>query len=395
MSSIVIADTSSSYNGRDLELRPLRGTETSVIRLARALARRGHQVTVYTRALESIENEGVSWRPLSEGLPESCDLYLPVHQTKLLGLVRRPKRLALWVAWPANQLSHYKRLPAMWWYRPIPVLMSLYQAHTYSRLLPRRDPQIVIPHGLPDDIRGLPPLSAPPPPHAIFASDPTRNLYAVVSIWAERILPKCPNAILDIYGVHGVKDGEDPWTVWGGKFLPANLSAAQRESIKIHPSVTRAELIAAMRQSRAMLYLGHKTEAFCLSVAEAQALGVPAVLAPTTCLPERIVDGVTGFLRSDPQSFADAAISLLSDDAVWRHHHEAALRLRQGISWSEMAARLELALLSDRIPLDWGVNDASVAERDVDPYDLKTKGPLDAAALRVPLDQSSPEIFRR
>jgi glycosyltransferase involved in cell wall biosynthesis len=107
-------------------------------------------------------------------------------------------------------------------------------------------------------------------------------------------------------------------------------------------------LIDAMRDSRVMLYLGHKVEAFCLALAEAQALGVPAVIAPVAVLPERVIDGVTGFHHADPERFAEAAVSLLTDDALWRRQHEAALRLQQGIDWAEHAARLERALLGDQ-----------------------------------------------
>ena len=100
-----------------------------------------------------------------------------------------------------------------------------------------------------------------------------------------------------------------------------------------------------------MLYMGHKAEAFCLSVAEAQALGVPAVVAPVTVLPERVIDNVTGFVRGNDQKFADAAVALLGDDALWRSQHQAALRYQQGIDWSEYAGRLESLLLGDIEPI--------------------------------------------
>jgi glycosyltransferase involved in cell wall biosynthesis len=45
-----------------------------------------------------------------------------------------------------------------------------------------------------------------------------------------------------------------------------------------------------------MLYGGHRVEAFCLAVAEAQALGVPAVVRPIAAMPERVRDGITGFI---------------------------------------------------------------------------------------------------
>ena len=56
-------------------------------------------------------------------------------------------------------------------------------------------------------------------------------------------------------------------------------------------------------------------------------------------------DGVTGFVAPDDETFARRAIALLTDDGLWRAQHEAALRLQQGWSWDEMAARFETEVL--------------------------------------------------
>jgi glycosyltransferase involved in cell wall biosynthesis len=351
MASIIIADKTRHYDGRYLETRALGGTESSVIQLARQLARRRHEVTVYTNCDGPIEHEGVRWKPLSETPPTTCDVYIAVHQPELLSFVKRPKRRAIWVVWPVNQLKHYKKIWRVWWYRPVPVLISLHQARTYSPFLPRRDPHIVIPHGLPDDVRGHPPLQHIPPRRAIFTSRPTLNLRELVEIWAARVFPRVPEAVLDVYGVHDLQPGQDPWRVWEGSHLPVGVPSLVKRSVQVHPSVSRKALIEAIRSSRVLLYLGHKAEAFCLAVAEAQALGVPAVVGPVAAVPERVIDGVTGFHRADPQQFADAAVAILTDEGLWRRQHEAALRQRQGISWSEAAGRFEAALLGDRIPL--------------------------------------------
>lgn len=351
MASIVFADSTLHYDGRDLERRPLGGTETSVIRCSQELAKRGHQVTVFTNCDGPIEHKGVSWRPLSSTPPRECDLYIACHQPYLLPFVPHPKRRALWVLWPANQLRHYKKIWRMWFYRPIPILVSHYQAMTYSRLLPHRNPHIVLPFGLPEDIRGQQPLAAVPRRHAIFASNPERNLRRLVEIWASSILPEVPDAVLDVYGVHRLAPGDDAWAAWEGHALPPGMPAHVKASVRVHPSASRQDLITAMRASRVMLYLGHKAESFCISAAEAQALGVPAVFAPVTALPERVIDGVTGFVRADETEFAERAVALLTDDALWRRQHEAALQYQQGISWSEHAGRLEAALLADQIPI--------------------------------------------
>src|SRR5205085_10093053 len=142
---------------------------------------------------------------------------------------------------------------------------------------------------------------------------------------------------LNVYGIHDLKPGDDPWQAWRG-LLPSDLSAAARASVRFHPTASRADLMSAVRHSRAMLYLGHKVEAFCFAVAEAQAMGVPCVVAPVAVLPERVIDGVTGFIRTDPADFAEVALSLLGDDVLWRRQHQAALKFQQGISWGEHAA---------------------------------------------------------
>ena len=362
MVRIVFADTTRHYDGRSLETQPLGGTESSVIRLARELARHGHEVLCYTNCDAPIEHEGVQWRPLSHSPPQSCDLFVAVQHPKLLGFVDRPRRRAIWVLWQPNHLKHYKQIWRVWRYRPIPILISLHQVRIYSPFLPRRDPHILIPLGLPEDVRGHPALSAPPPPRAIFASNPQRNLHRLVEIWASSILPRVPGARLEVYGVQDIRPGMNAWEAWEGSLLPRRLTEEAKASVRIYPTGTRQDLIAALRSSRVMLYLGHKVEAFCLSLAEAQALGVPSVVAPIAAVPERVIDGITGFHHADPVQFADSAVSLLVDDALWRRQHLAALRLQQGISWSEHAGRFECALLGDRIPLYRSVLDLPIAD---------------------------------
>jgi len=108
-------------------------------------------------------------------------------------------------------------------------------------------------------------------------------------------------------------------------------------SLRPHAPARREALWEAMRASRVMLYGGHRAEAFCLSVAEAQALGVPAVVRPIAVLPERVRDGVTGYVAQGDTDFAQRAVALLTDDALWRSQHDAALALQQGLGWDEVA----------------------------------------------------------
>lgn len=102
MAHIIFADQTGRYDGRDLERRPLGGTESSVIRCARELARRGHRVEVYSNCPSPVSDHGVLWRPLGGDRPESCDLFIACHQPELFGFVRKPRRRAVWVLWPVS-----------------------------------------------------------------------------------------------------------------------------------------------------------------------------------------------------------------------------------------------------------------------------------------------------
>ena len=344
MPRIVLSDDTNAYTGRTLAERPLGGTESSVIHLAEALARRGHQVTALTRTADRTEHAGVEWAPLSSA-PElaGVDLHIATQHPRLFGLIRRPRRLAVWLIWPVNNLRHYKRVPVMWRYRPVPVFASRWQAETYSWLLPPIRDEIVIPLAVEDAWRGSGPRAEPPPPRAVYGSMPGRGLPWLLPLWQHRVLPQVPGAELHVLGVKefgGDYGGGLPHLPWLD-----GLSEAARASVQVYPTLPRDEQRAVLRDSRVMLYRGHRSEAFCLSVAEAQALGVPAVVGRIAVLPERVRDGETGFIRDDPDGFSEAAVRLLRDDALWRRQHEASLAHQQGPSWDEVAARFEQALL--------------------------------------------------
>jgi glycosyltransferase involved in cell wall biosynthesis len=346
MARIVIADRTSHYDGRDVASRPLGGTETSVIHLAEALARRGHAVTCATNCDARVVHQGVEWSPLPARGAGPCDLFLAVQHPDLLDPARRCRRRALWLVWPPHELRRRRLFLRMWFYRPLPVFVSRYQV---GHFLPRPNPLLVIPFGLPDAVRGHPPLDAPPPPRAVFASNPMRDLKWLLGIWERRILPRVPGAELHIYGLRDYSYRyTDRWEETHerlGRFVPDGYSAEAFGSLRPHPPGPREGLWNAVGSSRVMLYGGHRVEAFCLSVAEAQALGVPAVVRPIAVMPERVRDGVTGFVAPDDESFARRAVELLTDDALWRRHHTAALTLQQGWSWDEMAAAFEANVL--------------------------------------------------
>jgi len=124
----------------------------------------------------------------------------------------------------------------------------------------------------------------------------------------------------------------------------ARADGLAAQGVRRHQPVPRAQLVAALERARIMLYRGDRGETFCLALAEAQALGVPAVVQNLGAVGERVRDGETGTVARDEGSFVEAAVALLRDDVLWQRQHRAALASQKGVSWNDVAARFEALL---------------------------------------------------
>jgi glycosyltransferase involved in cell wall biosynthesis len=361
MASVVMADDGIAFDGLVAETAPLGGAETAFAALAEALAARGHQVEARNRCRAAVVYKGVRWAPLSRDLPPACDLYIGNRSHQVIGLVRQAKRRVLWLHNPASYLKKPRNLWRLALYHPTLVVTGTYHAATVPRWLPCAGREI-IPYGILDCFRNASPRD-PPPPRAIFTSNPLRGLDWLLDLWVERIRPAVPGAELHIYAggaVYGLAGTPR------GQRIDAVLARADglaASGIRRFAPVGREVLARALLGARVMLYRGDPGETFCLALAEAQAMGVPAVVQPLGSTAERVVDGVTGRVVEDDDGFAAAAIALLRDDALWRRRHLAALERQRGLSWDAVGARFE-ALILDR-PDRWRIPGFSRKNREI------------------------------
>jgi len=336
MAKVVMADDGIAFDGATAERGPLGGAETAFAALAEALVRRGHQVAVRNRCLAALCHNGVRWAPLSDGIPPACDLYIGSRGHRVIGLVRKAKRRLFWLHNPAGYLKKPRNLWRLARYRPILITTGNYHATTVPDWLPCGGRE-TIPYGVLDRFRAAAPREAPPP-RAIFTSNPRRGLDWLLDLWVARIAPAVPQAELHIYA------GE---TVYGSTRAPrmdevlARAGSLASYGVRRFAPVGRAQLAAALSGARVMLYRGDPGETFCLALAEAQAMGVPAIVQPLGSAPERIIDGATGRVAEDDNAFAMAAIAVLGDDTLWRQWHLAALAKQGGSSWDAVAGRFE------------------------------------------------------
>jgi glycosyltransferase involved in cell wall biosynthesis len=339
MASVVMADLSIPFDGAMAEAGPLGGAETAFVALAEALAARGHRVEARTCCERAVRHKGVVWAPFADGIPDACDLYIGNRGHRVIGLVAHPRHRVLWLHNPARYLRKPRMAWRIAWYRPNIVTTGVYHSSTVPSWL-LCGGRTVIPYGIMDMFRHAE-TREPPPPRAIFTSNPMRGLDWLLDLWVSRIKPAVPAAELHIYAGAAVYRGAAAKYAGAMNAILARADALGEAGVRRHVPVGRHALIEALTGARAMLYRGDPGETFCLALGEAQALGVPAVVTPLGSVVERVVDGVSGRIARTDDAFVEASIAVLSDDALWRQWHQGALSSQRGLSWDEVAQRYE------------------------------------------------------
>ena len=181
----------------------------------------------------------------------------------------------------------------------------------------------------------------PPPPHAIFTSNPLRGLDWLLDLWARQIKPAVPEAELHIYAGPAVYGALGERRASDMEAVLARADALASRGVRRLRPVGRQALAGVLEGARVMLYRGDPGETFCLALAEAQAMGVPAIVTPLGAVGERVIDGISGHVATSDEDFAATAIAVLRDDDLWRRWHRGALDHQRGLSWDMVAARFE------------------------------------------------------
>jgi len=338
---IVLADNGILFDGKSIEEGPLGGVESSVINLTNELARLGHEVYVLNNCLKPHDYRGVHWRPIaSHEWPKDTDLYIANRGDKLISAMPSARRTVFWVHNPANYLIKWRYLTKLWRIRPTIIFIGHVHKKTYPMWAPSGG-RVVIPYGLSEDFCTGSRITTAPGPRAIFTSNPLRSLDWLLNLWAEQIQPRVPNAELHLftgtatYGEVGTEKADPMERI----ITKAKDMVAQ--GVIVRGAVSKAQLVEEFHSARCMLYRGDVNETFCLALGEAQAMGVPAVVQDLGSVIERVVDEETGFIRPTDRGFADAAVELLSNDALWEKQHVAALKLQRSWRWKDAARAFE------------------------------------------------------
>lgn len=324
----------------DLEEKSIAGTQTAFIELSRAFEKTGNIVNVYTDTLKVLKTDCRTWNQLSQvDVNIDYDLMIvnvsPYLFEKFKHIKTRKK--ILWIHNDAKYLLYWNRLKHLLKFLPFVVFSGKYHKSTLPFYIPTGGRRI-IPYGLSSVVLEIEEINQTLIDKKVyFTSNPLRSLRWLVDIWVKYIHPEEPSASLHIFS------NWKTYGAWGSivkNRMKDELDYAEsfkEYNIVLRDVLPKKELFQELKTGRAMFYRGDKAETFCLAVAEAQALGLPAIVCDLGSMKERVEDGVTGIVAKNDTVFIAAALKVLRDDNLFNSMSNSSKKKYKDINW-EMAA---------------------------------------------------------
>ena len=275
---ITFLDDSIPFDGRSPAKQAIGGAEKALVALSTALSRRGHTVRVFNRCLSGVVVEGVSWQPLETCEAAYSDWLIANRKPTLLSHVPRAEKVALWMGGHAGYLANSNTLKAMNTRKPILLLQTLSQSST-------------VPHSLQvESAEILPPA--------------TLDCYRLSSRGSKTRVPD--PALSEILQL---------------------VAQSYSSRVKIFAPVSDARMVEVYTAARVHLYPGDSRDLVCSTLGDSQASGLPAVGRDLGGVGERLLNGKSGFLAADDDTFKKRDIRLVNDDEFLIQLHRKQLNL--------------------------------------------------------------------
>lgn len=341
---IAFFDDSIPFDGFSPASEPLGGPEKALAGLAPALAQRGHTVEIFNRCTYPVTTEGAKWESWTGVRPVDADVVVSCRLPRLLDEnVTAPKRI-LWFTGDSAELDEQHARDCLARHRPKIVFFTSTERDTWSNPLGLEVAVCaagIMPAYL-DGAAGEP----QEPPLAIATSHPqSGGLDWLLGVWIDRIRPAVPHARLALYStlLHRGRIGG----VLSDAVKPVfdRATAAAEQGVEIRRPAGDSEMALAYRAARVHLYPGQPKESWGATLMESQAAGLPGIgrsSCPAALM--RILNGQTGAVCGNDDTFAAAAIEYLSDRVSFDRAAANARSLQGGRSWQIAAAEFEALL---------------------------------------------------
>jgi glycosyltransferase involved in cell wall biosynthesis len=330
------------FHDGTVDERPLGGTETGVVRLARELRNLGHEVVVFTTEANPPLSDPLYVPITALGDLGRVDVFVGIRDWNHLFLPVDARLRFLWTGdsplQPFTRGLGDKRVS-----EHIHALLAVSSWHADNLCeasgFPRQKAW-VLGNGIePSYFEGE---ETRVRKRLIYSSLPYRGLQLMPEI-LPRVIEAHPD--VEFHSFSGFKVYFDLTTEGDRVDLDRTLSALSRyPQFHNHGNVPQRELAREMMKSSILCYPNTFEETSCITAIESQAAGCAIVTSAFGALPETV--GKAGILvPGEPGSpeyinqFIAAVNLLLSDDAKLDTYSEAAKRQAEGYAWSSIASR--------------------------------------------------------
>jgi glycosyltransferase involved in cell wall biosynthesis len=312
------------------------GSESALINLARALARRGHEVQVFGPAATTRTYEDVAYRPYREAADAGCDVAVLF---RFSGHRFQDVPCRLRVLWSHDLPTADPPYGLVRSLRAVDGVFAVSDFHAgqladFAQAHGIRDLRLAVGGNGVDTALYPPPEHARVPGRFLYCSVPDRGLDGLLRMWPA-IQDRVPGASLVVTG---------GYELWGHRPDPAATPAAPA-GVCIRGVVSRRELVAEQRRAAVHLHPCPLPENFCLASMECQAAGTPTIASSLGALPATVVDGRTGIVvggtPGTPEfeaAFVAASVGLVGCPDRLRALSEGARRHALAFDYDRVAA---------------------------------------------------------
>jgi glycosyltransferase involved in cell wall biosynthesis len=298
--------------------RPLGGSETSIVHMARELARCGHEVTVYCSRPEAeagcrMDHGPWSMAHLTTGAPvyqhynqffQDCtltpwDVLISFRSFDPFLLGRIAPRMIFWTGDACDQpaLENFGH-PTLQQNIDLVFCVSQWQRKSFIDAfnLPA-DKVIATRNGFCDEL--IPDEGHRDWTRCAYSSTPFRGLEFLLAMFPH-MRQRIHTLRLDVFSsmkVYGWTDAADQ------KQFGATYEAARQPGVTWHGSIAQPELMKHLSNSGLFLYPNTFAETSCMAAIEAQACGAIVITTARAALTETVENGQTGIcLPGEPSS---------------------------------------------------------------------------------------------
>ncbi|MEW6667471.1 MAG: tetratricopeptide repeat protein [Thermodesulfobacteriota bacterium] len=336
------------FLGDTLNNRPLGGTETAMIHMARSLAAMGHEVSVFIEQgtgvfdrvryadiqgyLHELQSRSVDvlvaariFHPFIVDVPAGAKVFWTedAHDQPFVAFLSGPEvvdridRIFTVSRWQTRMLSEAFRIPLEKFFMTRNgILWDHFKGGSGSRNRKR----------------------------LVYTSTPFRGLDVLLDVFPA-VRERIPDAVLDVYSSMAVYQ-VDPETdqAQNGHLY----RKARQPGVALKGSVTQKELAEALLSAGILAYPNHFAETSCIAALEALAAGLPVVTSALGALPETVATGgilIPGDARSPAyrERFVEEVCSLIEDERRWEAlSAEGRARIYEHHRWESIAGEWTL-----------------------------------------------------